>query len=1304
MASAESASVAHLKLTSVAHQIETLFDGGTMTGLSDGQLLERFNSRRDAGGEAAFAALVTRHGPMVLAVCRQLLDDRHLAEDAFQATFLVLARKARSIKDCDRLSNWLYGVASRTARRAQVRLARQRKQEEIGTMTPAGSNALVAPTVAPAEEAIIAGEDARALHGEIERLPDRFRLPVVLCYLEGLTVHEAARQLRWSHGTVRSRMARAREKLRRGLMRRGLVLPPVALAALLDARSVSASISSSLCELTTQGALRFATGLTAANALSASTMALAQEVLRSMLIHKLRLVALSALFFGAVATSAGVAARSLSSTDETAKPTTNQQSQRAAQSQAQGKNPTPGSGRTLATGVARDPARQPVRDATAATQPTGARSLRFVVLDSDDKPISSARVHCGVWTDEKDFKHRQDYQTDASGAALVKLPKTFTIVRLFTSKPSFAPMFTHWEPNDLLSGQTIPDEYTIRLERGVSASGRILDENDIPVAGAKVQVSTKDDLRPTRSDPHTVYNSSLAKGADATITDAEGRWRIENVPNHPKAELTLLVTHPDHVSDEQWGETQTAGAITTAMLLKGTAALKLKAGTIMRGRVTGSAGEPIEGAMVVLGDDPYSASTPCEFLTDGDGRFQLPAMTPRQTAVTVVAPGWAPQYRSVNVKPGLPAQDFRMERGKPIRLRVVDAAGTEVPKAYVSIRGWMGRQALYNHDHPKVRDTKIPRRTDSNGVWEWTWAPEGPVELEVSAEGFAEQKLEVGGGAPEKTIALKTEHRVRGRVTDAVTGAPIAAFAVVPVDVFRKDWFVAETYNAEPGKDGHLDYLARRTDVPIRLRVEAMGYRAQDGPVFRLGDDGARTQDFRLQPSPPISGLIVDAAGRPVPKVLVALATPTQDASLWSDNTNRKTYTDASGRFAFPDPGEPWGILARSDAGFVLGEFPADRHDAGTLALGPYATIRGQFRDGGQPVQGATILLNIIRGGGSAQPKFDNEGTSGVTGPDGRFEFTGVPPVPLSLSVHLGPWKDAPFRSGPHVPLDLQPGQSVELDLGGAGAVVTGKVTLKGNVPADLDCNYSLSYLIRREPGITPPPDIAKLGFDVKRGWRDAWSDTREGLAYLSTLPYWFVKLAPDGGFRISGVPPGEYDLALRIYAKPSGCLIDPVARVVTHVTVTAADAARGRVEFPPISANVVPIPAVGDKPPLRFARADRREGSLAEFRGSYTLVHFWASWCGPCKQQMPALRRLGEQFAARGLSVLGLSVDEDLDAWRDAVERFEFAWPQGRLSNAAETGVSSVPAYWLIDPEGKIVSKAADPDELVEVLEQRLR
>src|SRR5204863_7831837 len=141
--------------------------------------------------------------------------------------------------------------------------------------------------------------------------------------------------------------------------------------------------------------------------------------------------------------------------------------------------------------------------------------------------------------------------------------------------------------------------------------------------------------------------------------------------------------------------------------------------------------------------------------------------------------------------------------------------------------------------------------------------------------------------------------------------------------------------------------------------------------------------------------------------------------------------------------------------------------------------------------------------------------------------FSRVPPVPVSVRAILGPWKDEGYRSGPSAPLDLRPGQRAGLDLGGAGVVVKGRVKLSGKVPQDLDCTYSLNYLVRRAPGIAPPPAIANLGFDARHGWRDTWRNSSEGHAYLSTLPHWFVKLAPDGAFRISGVPPGTYDLAV---------------------------------------------------------------------------------------------------------------------------------------------------------------------------------
>ena len=255
--------MASLASGSVVRQIGSLFDGSSVAGLSDRQLLDRFTAQRDAVGEAAFAALVVRHGPMVLGVCRQLLGDRHHAEDAFQAVFLVLAQKARSIRDPDLLGNWLYGVAaSHVSRAPGSGSPAVSKNEEAGSMRNVSSSV----AVPSAEQSVLAREQAELLHDEIERLPRAFRLPVVLCYLEGLTVHEAARRLRCSHGTVRSRMARAREKLRRALTRRGVVLPAAALAAALAPRSASASVSSHLCETTTRAAIQFAAGQSAAPA------------------------------------------------------------------------------------------------------------------------------------------------------------------------------------------------------------------------------------------------------------------------------------------------------------------------------------------------------------------------------------------------------------------------------------------------------------------------------------------------------------------------------------------------------------------------------------------------------------------------------------------------------------------------------------------------------------------------------------------------------------------------------------------------------------------------------------------------------------------------------------------------------------------------------------------------------------------------------------------------------------------------------------------------------------------------------
>jgi RNA polymerase sigma factor (sigma-70 family) len=297
--------------TSVVRQIESLYGGGSVAGLTDRQLVDRFVTTRDAAGEDAFAALVARHGPMVLGVCRQLVVDRQHAEDAFQAVFLVLARRARSVRDPDLLGNWLYGVALRTARKARGRLVRQRRREENRNVTHVETSSTQA-----ADQMAVTREQAETLHDEVERLPGTFRLPVVLCYFEGLTLDQAAQRLRCPAGTIHSRLVRARERLRRGLTRRGVVLPATTLALALSSQSARASVSSSLCESTTRAAIQFAAG----QAVSPAAMALAQKVLKSMCMTIVRLSVLAAFSLGTAAVCFAYMAFAQARNDEPGRP------------------------------------------------------------------------------------------------------------------------------------------------------------------------------------------------------------------------------------------------------------------------------------------------------------------------------------------------------------------------------------------------------------------------------------------------------------------------------------------------------------------------------------------------------------------------------------------------------------------------------------------------------------------------------------------------------------------------------------------------------------------------------------------------------------------------------------------------------------------------------------------------------------------------------------------------------------------------------------------------------------------------
>ncbi len=268
---------------SITRRVQGLLDGGVVADVSDAELLARFTAERDEAAEIAFAALVGRHGPMVFRVCRQIVGDRHTAEDAFQATFLILARRAGSIHGPELLAHWLHGVAFRTAREARMREYRRQRRECTIAIAKAGLGEPVDRTGRP-DHSLVCREEFEALHQEVSRLPERYRAPVVLCDLEGLSYQAAALRLGCPVGTIGVRLRRARERLRARMARRGLAPTASVLTAILaPADPRSACPPPVLVESTIKAAMGFAANSAAPAGLATTqAIALTERILRTM--------------------------------------------------------------------------------------------------------------------------------------------------------------------------------------------------------------------------------------------------------------------------------------------------------------------------------------------------------------------------------------------------------------------------------------------------------------------------------------------------------------------------------------------------------------------------------------------------------------------------------------------------------------------------------------------------------------------------------------------------------------------------------------------------------------------------------------------------------------------------------------------------------------------------------------------------------------------------------------------------------------------------------------------------------------
>ena len=517
-------------LGAALRQINRLFSDGAITGLSDAELLDRFLLERDG---AAFEMLMARHGPMVLNVCRGVLRNPADAEDAFQATFLVLVSKARTLRGRANLGGWLHLVAYRVAIQANAAAARRRVQErEAGEMTAAASMS----------NPVIGDELSRALHEEIARLPDKYRLPIVLCDLEGIPQTDAAGQLRWSERSLRRRLAEGRDRLKARLGRRGLAPQCSMLDAvfLLEARS---AVPAALCESTARAALATIDHATATGVVSAAAYKLTREVLKMMLVQNLKL---------ASATLLGVGLMTWATT--------------AAIIRQGDKPPNPPSATTpVAKSSVRAPASSIEPDPLAAN---GTFPVRGLVLDPDGRPVAGAAIHVWRHYSEDGWNRTGPVAHGQRGRVAVSGPDSRFHFALDTSASDF-PYFDYpvWQEAKIaavapgygpawIAAGSLPKggEATLQLVHDdVPIRGRVVDPQGRPVAGVTVRayriaavnagidpgsLIVAGQFQDDRATSH--YTDPTWLGRQGTwTTDADGRFEVSGVGRDRIIELGL---------------------------------------------------------------------------------------------------------------------------------------------------------------------------------------------------------------------------------------------------------------------------------------------------------------------------------------------------------------------------------------------------------------------------------------------------------------------------------------------------------------------------------------------------------------------------------------------------------------------------------------------------------------------------------------------------------------------------------------------------------------------------------------------
>jgi RNA polymerase sigma factor (sigma-70 family) len=869
---------------------------------TDRQLLDDFASRGDQG---AFADLVGRHGGMVLRVYRRVLRHEQDAEDAFQATFLVLARNAASIRRRVALASWLYGVAYRTALKAKRGAARRRHHEaRLRQRTPP-------PAAGPTWDDVQA-----VLDEEVWRLPESLRSAFVLCVLDGKTEPAAAAELGVKEGTLSWRLARARRRLRTQLTRRGIQLSAV-LAALFLARDAGrAAVPAALATATVRFGLLVAAGEPAA-AIPTHVAALAAGVTRAMSLTKTRIV-IAVLLAACLLAAAGV---------PTLQPLAAKERQSAAAAQPESHTSD-----------------QAVPQNRAEEDPV---AFSGRVLDPDGKPVAGAKLYLTKsWNYAERPAEATPYATTTDdGNFRFALPRARLaadhLEELVATARGFGPAWIQVGPRGQREG------LTLRLVKDVPVVGQVVDLQGRPVRGATVRLlnisaTAGEDLGPWLADARAKNGlswqlearhfkrglpcSEFASLPRQTTTDAEGRFRLDGIGRERMAlirlegpaiatqSLSVFTRQGEPVRGRQREAEPQLGtpADTTTYLgasFRYVAVPSKPVVGLVRDRNTK---KPRAGVSVYLLNGDYFALAFLRAKTDAQGRYRLDGLPKGKGQKIIARPTDDQPYLMVHAEvpdtPGLDpvTVDFELKRGVWVEGKITDkATGKPVP-GQVEYFASLGNRNV--QDHPgysgtftPLFDNKPARIDRKDGSYRVVGLP-GPGVLFVRSFSFEDYLL-----ATERTDAEGSKGEI------------------LPTEPY---WgFPTRNYNA-----------VARIDVPR--------------------DADRATRDVTLDPGENLSGRIIGADGQPLSG---ARAHGLLAGAEWSQPLDRAAFTVQG-----YNRHRPRFVLFVHPDRKVVGALdpPKNKTDQVTVSMRPGASVAGRLvKEDGRPRPGLTLQVTFRRPG-----------------------------------------------------------------------------------------------------------------------------------------------------------------------------------------------------------------------------------------------------------------------------------------------------------------------------------------------------